>query len=153
VPIIITMLDHDKKELRLAAIDAIGSIRPTEEDVARELAGRIVPKDMELNRHIVSAMGNIGTPAVGSLVKLVTGENAELRVLAIRSLGDIGPDAKQAIPALEEALHDHRAAGPTFAAGFSPRTVGDWARIALDKIEQKDRPPNQRLKATGEPAP
>ncbi|MBA4389069.1 MAG: hypothetical protein C0404_13895 [Verrucomicrobia bacterium] len=153
VPVIITMLDHGNRGLRLAAIDALGSIRPTEEDVVHQLAARIVHKDMELNHHIARAMERIGRPAVHTFVKVVTGENAELRVLAIRSLGNIGPDAKQAIPALTGALDDHRAAGPISSAASAPRTVGDWARIALDKIEQKEGPPNQSLKATGEPAP
>ncbi len=153
VPSIIKMLEQGERELRIMAIDTLGKIRPGEEDVIRKLAGRITQKDTEMNRHIVTALEHIGAPAVQDLMKLVTHEDAEIRVLAICSLGEVGPDAKGAIPLLAEAQNDHQAAGPMLASATAPRTVGDWARIALKKIEQKERPSNQRQKATGKPAP
>jgi HEAT repeat protein len=153
VPILATLLDHEDKEIRFAAIDTLGLVRPSDAELIREISSRITARDMDLNRHLMDALGRIGSAAVPRLADLVTNENAEISFLAIRSLGDIGPDAKQAVSVLAVALEDRRPAGPRLASAFAPRTVSDWARIALDKIAQKAPLPNQSLKVTGEPTP
>jgi HEAT repeat protein len=154
VPILVPLLGHEERETRedretrLLAIDALGLIRPADENVIRDMAGRIDATDMEWNRHVIDALGRIGMAAVPCLVDLVTNTNAEISVLAIRSLGEMGSEASQAIPALVAALGDRRFGGPEMAAASAPRTVGDWARMALDKIERKKESPGQDLKAT-----
>jgi HEAT repeat protein len=153
VPTILPLLDHPDQEVRFLAIDALGLIRPADEKVFGELARRVDPKDATLNHHLVGALAQIGPPAVPRLAELAANEHAEIRLLAIRALGEMGPAAKQAIPALVKARDDPRHAGARLAAASAPQSVGDWARLALDKIEQKGALPDPSRKAAETPAP
>lgn len=60
-------------------------------------------KDEPVCLAAVGSLIQIGEPAVDALTQAVASENRLVRVLAIRALGDIGPSAKAAMPALEKA--------------------------------------------------
>lgn len=141
-PSIVKMLDHDRRDVRIKAIDALGQIRPNHKATILKLAKLVDPEDLELSYHVVKSLELIGKPSVPSLVELMTHDSPNFRVAVIRSLGNIGPDARQAIPALKEALDDHDTGGPISSAVFSPRTVADWAVISLRKIQQGRQLPN-----------
>lgn len=141
-PSIVKMLDHDRRDVRIKAIDALGQIRPNHKATILKLAKLVDREDLELSYHVVKSLELIGKPSVPSLVQLMTYDSPNFRVAVIRSLGNIGPEASQAIPALKEALDDHDPGGPVSAAAFAPRTVADWAAISLRKIQQGRQLPN-----------
>jgi HEAT repeat protein len=52
------------------------------------------------------ALGQIGAPSVPVLVSALKARDAEVRTRAAQTLGQAGPDAKEAVPALIAALQD-----------------------------------------------
>jgi len=56
----------------------------------------------------------IGEPAVPALIEALAATNVESRRRAARALADMGPDAREAVPALTKALDD-KALAPTAA--------------------------------------
>jgi hypothetical protein len=66
-----------------------------------------------------------GKEAVPVLIELVEEEDVWVRTLAIRSLARIGPEAREAVPALITVLGDNRAVDPSDEPGA---VLGsDWA--------------------------
>jgi HEAT repeat protein len=66
-----------------------------------------------------------GKEAVPVLIELVKGDDLWGRVLAIRALARIGPDARDAVPTLMKVLEDRRPVDPFDEPGI---TLGmDWA--------------------------
>lgn len=55
----------------------------------------------------IETLGNMGLAAVPYLTELLKNDDSKIRAAAARSLGEIGPDAKTAIPALFEAIKDN----------------------------------------------
>jgi HEAT repeat protein len=74
-----------------------------------------------------------GKEAVPVLIELVREEEPWVRILAIRSLGRIGPEAREAVPALIEVLGDSR----IFDSFDEPRwdweggSLSDWACLPV----------------------
>jgi HEAT repeat protein len=68
-------------------------------------------------------MGPTGDKTVREVAKLITDEDPALRIAAIRALGNIGPDAAAALPALREA-----------ASTDSGADVRRWAADAIRRI-------------------
>ncbi len=60
-------------------------------------------KDEPVCLAAAAALTQIGKPAVAALTNEIASDNRVVRVLAIRVLGDIGPDAKSAAAALQRA--------------------------------------------------
>ena len=78
--------------------------------------------------NVAWALGEIGRPAVPSLVKALSSENHVLRQRAAEALERAGPAAKDAVPALKEALAD-RLAGHN--AAWALAAIGDEGVRAL----------------------
>lgn len=79
-------------------------------------------KDEPVCLAAVAALVSIGQPAVDALVNEVGSDNRVVRVLAIRTLGDIGPTAKAALATLEKS------------AAASDTTESAAAKTAIAKI-------------------
>lgn len=71
------------------------------------------------------ALTAIGESSIPELVRLLSHEDRFVRICAARSLGDMGPKAKDAVPALKEALEDE------------DETVRRYVSRALEKIEPR----------------
>lgn len=52
------------------------------------------------------ALVKIGAPAVPPLIKALDSDNVDTRLMAVNTLGLLGPKAKEAIPALKKKLAD-----------------------------------------------
>jgi HEAT repeat protein len=144
VPVIVRMLGHDRREVRINAIDALGHIRTDHKPTIQKLVGLVDGKDSVLSHHVVNSLESIGKPAVFALIELVAHKSAHIRVAAIQSLGNLGHDAHNAIPILRRALDDHEPGGPISCAMFAPRTAADWAKLSLEKI-MKEQEPNKKM--------
>src|SRR5262249_36174184 len=65
------------------------------------------------DRRAEGSLVRIGRPAVPALIGVLNGPNLDMRVCAAEALGEIGPAARAAIPALIRALAaDRRASDP-----------------------------------------
>ena len=91
-------------------------------------------------------------PATGELAKLVDDKNSRVAHEAIIALGNIGPGAKDAVPALVKALEraddkDLNFAAIAFALGKIGPGAADAEAALLKQLEGKDD--NVRLLSAG----
>ena len=81
-----------------------GDAAPTDEVSYGKLAAADRPE--QIRRNISYALASIGGPAVQALVEAAGHPDWWVRDTAVETLGDIGPDASDAIPVLLKALGD-----------------------------------------------
>lgn len=134
IPVLIEALNYKDLRYRIEAARALSRMLPD----AREQARAAIPALIETlgmsarNEHIQSSMGALGAfgamaeSAVPAPVTVLRRQQPDPipRLVAARALGDIGPAARGAIPALTDALQDR-----------SPG-VRQAARDALRRIER-----------------
>lgn len=101
--LIVAGLKSDKVEVRRAAARALAEINPPPETTAPLLIQAIHDSDPSVIANAVDAMASLG-PKIVPRVANNGLKNKDLRLYAVRILAKIGPDAKEAAPALAEAL-------------------------------------------------
>lgn len=120
VPVLASLLKENKLELVAAAIESLGQMGAQGVDpLVKVLAGRSTPEGKGKNKE----------EKKGGLLK--NDPEAELRAKAANSLGDIGPDAKAAVPALMKALNDKSA---RIEAANALGSIGPGAKQAVEKL-------------------
>jgi hypothetical protein len=93
---------------------------------------------------------------VDKLINLMSDEDKQVRFWVAVALGDLGPQATPAIPALEKARKEDEDFLKKIGGGRSGIWVMDAVDVALKKIRGEARPsppPNKALNATGAGAP
>ncbi len=105
-------LDHaDDKVRRLAAYE-IGKRRPQSAEVVKKLLATLADVDAEVRRGAIWSLGQVdryhdwATPAL--LKSLAEDLRAKNRWEAVKALGELGPAAKDAIPAIESVARGGR---------------------------------------------
>jgi HEAT repeat protein len=73
------------------------------------------------------------------LINLMSDENVEVRLWTAAALGDLGPQAAPAIPALEKARKEDEALLQKIGGGRSGIWVMDAVDVALEKIRGKKK--------------
>lgn len=96
-----TLKDEDAN-VRLAAARALTEIGPAAADAVDSLAAALTDDTGAVTLQVAEALGRIGSPAVGVLTEKLGDEN--LRPLAAAVLGEMGADARSAVPALVKLL-------------------------------------------------
>ncbi len=71
------------------------------------------------------ALTKIGPASIPQLLILLEHDDRYVRMTAVNALGNLGPQAKDAVPALNEALNDE------------DELVRQWAHVALERIENR----------------
>jgi len=120
------------------ALDALAGVGPAA--VPRLIAAL---KREKVRPYAVYMLGQIGAaskPAVAELVKLLDDKNADVRHETAIALAKIGPNAKEAVPALTKALEECDGGPSCFGAAFALGRIGDPEAVpALVKaLESKD---------------
>lgn len=124
VPTLIKLLEERDVPLRTAVARGLGSKGSAAKEAAGPLLLALQDKYPAVRAAAEEALIGIGKPAVPVLVKGLKDSEASMRMRCARILGKIGPDAKDAIPALMAATKD-------------PDTVVyTEAKIALTKIQR-----------------
>ncbi|HID08178.1 MAG TPA: HEAT repeat domain-containing protein [Armatimonadetes bacterium] len=104
---LIDALEDTNKEVIEAVAYALGEIGPPAKQAVPTLIEALSNEDWMLRATIIRCLGRIGDSSVVSvLIKALKDKNVNVRSSALYALGDIGPAAKQAIPAVREAVHD-----------------------------------------------
>jgi hypothetical protein len=91
------------------------------------------------------ALGSSASPATPNLIVLLSHKNPEVRVAAIRALGNIGPAAEAAVPALIKCLEDrewvvrHSSANSLGMIGRRPEMV---VPVLIRKLDESHRATN-----------
>ncbi len=102
VSMLVKALTAEDPQVRVAAARAIVDLRPNHE-VLLPLLGDVVEHGSEEGvREAVQAFALVGPPAVPGLRRMLQYE--QVRPLAARALGRLGPQAAEAVPALVQVL-------------------------------------------------
>lgn len=100
-------LNAKKKDTRLAAIKKIGAQGLAARAAAADLGKRMRDDpDAQVGGQAARALAQIGPAGVSELIEGVRHKKIAVRNRALWALGLIGPDAKEAVGALAEALND-----------------------------------------------
>jgi DNA-directed RNA polymerase subunit RPC12/RpoP len=118
---ILADLGAGSAKTRREAIEAVDDLGDHVKLVAPALVAALADKD---DRDAAfKALVGIGKPALPDLIKGLDHKNTFVRMYSARALGQLGPEASDAVPALTRALSD-----PVV-------NVRDWAKDALKKIK------------------
>lgn len=102
VEIFIDGLNSDDRNVRQASVQSLAESKAPSELVAPAMVGAIAKADEDTIRDVVGMLSSMGAAAVPRVKNGLA--NAKLRGYAAVILGNIGPDAKAAMPELVAAL-------------------------------------------------
>ena len=123
VPALVTALKDERENVRASAAYALGEMGPAAADAVDGLITLLTDESEEVRRHATSALGMIKEPVsktVPALVRVLEDrEDTDLAFFAAQALTRIGPDATEAVPALQEALLSESA----YVRGFSSEAL------------------------------
>jgi HEAT repeat protein len=131
VPALRRALTDDRRAVGLAAIVALGKIGRDAAEAADDLNARLKEEDAEACAEICEALGKIGPTGVPGLVDALKDNSREVRRAAVYALGDIGPDAKAAVPALAAIFRHVDSQSPYNEAKQALIAIGEPAVPAL----------------------
>jgi HEAT repeat protein len=106
VPHLCGVLDHEKKDVKIYAIEALGNNGPEAVEGVTALTGKFSDADPVIRLKVIWALSRIGPAAVPGLVPALENESAVSRWYAATALGRIGSDAETVVPALVRRLQD-----------------------------------------------
>ncbi|MCX7726397.1 MAG: HEAT repeat domain-containing protein [Chitinispirillaceae bacterium] len=107
VPQIIKMGLRDKDiSVRRAAAAIFSTMNPVPTEILVALAENINDKDTLLSSFVKTVFVDLGEIGVTSLINICKSTNVEVKCNAISMLGEIGCEAKRALPTLQGYLND-----------------------------------------------
>ena len=133
----VKMVGDDHPATKYAAINAIVEIGPPAKDAIPELVATIRVSrnaDKKLLYLCNKALLGMGPEVVPAMIALLKDEVWEMRRGAAWLLGKLGPDAKDAIPALTRALKDPNASVRKKAEEALMKIKGEKATEELDSL-------------------
>ena len=127
-----SLKDEDPFVRRFAA-QALGEIGPAARQAVPALAAALRDRHKGVVSAAAAALGKMGPGGVKALTDLAkdASKPAEARRLAVESLGKIGPDAKDAVPALVEMLQGKGKGKPK-----RPKQMTDADRVLRLEVVQ-----------------
>lgn len=135
--------DMDEKTAR-NALDALASLGPP---AVPRLVGAL--KYAALREEVIGILGRMGpaaAPATPQLVQLIEDKNPNVAHAAVLALAAIGPPAKEAVPALTQALQQHRDADADATDyAFALGSIGPDAAAAAPQLEMLLKSPDANL--------
>jgi HEAT repeat protein len=117
VPALLELLRGGGARARKLAASALGEIVGTSAEVTAALLAALGDEDVEVRVNAVEALGwKAASPSVVAGLSAALRDPApDVRYSAAFSLGQLGPNAEAAVPALAEALHDENRYVPGYA--------------------------------------
>ena len=97
-----------KVAVRLAAVKKIGNLGLAGRSAARPLGERLDDPDEKVADAAARALAQIGPDGVPELIKGARSQKATVRYRSVWALGLMGPDAKEAVSTLADALKDDK---------------------------------------------
>jgi hypothetical protein len=102
---LLVLLDHPDPEIRFLAMRQVSALAANTPEVYPVLIAHARDANPLVRTHVMFAMRHFGQKAVPTLIDGLN-DDVKVRHVAIFGVGEIGPDAKAAIPALESLLND-----------------------------------------------
>lgn len=151
VPVLLVLLKDDDAYVRRRAAEALGHLRPQDEDAVAALIERLSDDNEEVRCEATAALGKIGLPTGPVFVALVRASrdrNEVVRLQAVRGLSKLGTGVGDPIPVLIDRLQDDDELVRWETAEVLGR-LGPAAQAALPALEgaQKDPSPFVRKEA------
>ncbi|WZO97363.1 HEAT repeat domain-containing protein [Isosphaeraceae bacterium EP7] len=100
------LLSEKKESVRAEAVMALGRIGPNAEAAVKDLIPLLGHTSERIRREASLALGRIGKPAIGPLVDAASGENLQVRALAVDALGHLPATDDMTRGAVLAAAHD-----------------------------------------------
>lgn len=124
LPKLIRLVNDASVEERIAGLAALASIAGTDPAVVAEIEKALAASSEDVRWAAIEALGVPGNKlAIPILVKLVSDENAFVRMRAATSLGRVGQVAREAVPALEKQLRRETETFVTQEVARAVRTI------------------------------
>jgi HEAT repeat protein len=115
LPVLREKTTHDSPSVRLIAARRMSELGPEARRVAAgTLVSLLTETRVDIQEQAVSILSKLGADASGSvaaLTELLANGNSPVRQAAARALGEIGPPAKSAAPALQQAIQFEKLMG------------------------------------------
>jgi HEAT repeat protein len=125
VPLLMEMLDGYGAEGRAQALKELAKLGPAGAKAAPRVAPLLKHEKPDIRRDAAITLWKVekNVTAIPVLAALLKEEDANLAMSAVRALGEIGPDARGALPAIKELL------------GHADMTLQTVAKAAIKKVE------------------
>jgi HEAT repeat protein len=106
VPALVRALKDKDLFVRRFAAQALGEVGADPKEALVPLRNALNDPRKEVQEAAATALGKLGAPAVGALAAVVKDPNkeTEVRRRAVEALGEMGPDARPAVPVLVGTL-------------------------------------------------
>lgn len=141
VPALMRALKDRNQFIQLAAAETLAKIGKNARAATPSLINALRDGRKDLKKAAALALGRIGQSAVPSLLGLLKTNNEDkvIRVAIFKAFEIMGPQAKEAVPVLIEALRDRERA-VTFAASTALSKIGELAISQLiDSAKNEDQ--------------
>lgn len=106
VPPLIQALEEKESLLRLAAVDALGKIGPAAKPAVPQMAALLKGDEPVRVLKSLRRLRGVNQAAFSAIQEMLGHEDGEVRENACEALGEMGTDAKNAIPRLTDLLKD-----------------------------------------------
>lgn len=108
LPALVEALGHKEAPVRYWAATGLGNIGPNAKQAIPALSQALEDASASVRTSAALALWKIDhrSEAITALVEVLKDPSSAARLRAVQTLGGIGPDAKQAFPAVEAALKD-----------------------------------------------
>ena len=142
IPAVSQLAAHEKAEIRVAALGALGAIEKNHEQLTGRLTEALDDQEWEVRRAAGVALGKIGPDAKNSVPKLFKLlDKDEDREFASSALKEINSAPIEAIPLLIEKLDSEERRTAFYAVSLLGK-IGPAAAEALPKLEAMLEKPN-----------
>lgn len=130
---------QQKFPVRVLAANTLGRLGPDAQDAVKPLCQTINIGNDDLRWQASFALGQIGEPAVESLISLLTGtDETKVKIACVDALGWVGPAAQPSMQELESLIQDQDSPMPLRLAACSAliRITEDASQALPFMIEQ-----------------
>lgn len=137
VPALIEALEDKYREVHRTAVEAIGRIGPGASEAIPILIEKLADGDSGSGGQIATALAQLKPDSIPSLIELLESDDDDLILWAIKSLEEIGPDAKDAVGPLVKLLRYRSSDNLYFYSGKALASIGGQYSIQpiLDFLE------------------
>ncbi len=146
VPWVRNALLHKDFNVQYQAIQAAAAIGPSAKRAVPELL-EIIRKDDTgfLAANVTFALGKIGSRGVPALIRALEDKEAKVRRAATFGLGQVGPRAYEAVPALVKTMEEDADSLVQSFAAEALGNIGPEARSAIPNLKKALKSKNEEL--------
>ena len=127
VPVLMSALKDDSSSVRFSAATAFWNIGKSAERAVPALISALKDQNTHVRTAAIEALLNMGTLSQSALFQALN--EKDLRVFVAKGLGNLGPAARDAVPALITLLKDKDSAARRLA---SPRCSAEYSVNGLN---------------------